>query len=556
MPKAYSYLRFSTPEQAQGDSKRRQTELAKAYASANGLILDEALSFRDMGLSGYSGANVRQGALGQFLRLIDEGLVEDGSYLLVENLDRVSRQNPWDALPIFQSIINAGVTIVTLQDGRVWSRADMQTNPFRMFESLMVMIRAHEESEVKSRRLRAAWSNKRSQASTTPLTAKGPAWLRLSSSGEWEVIEERVAIVRRIFEMVAAGVGQTSIVRTLNEEQVPTWGDSTRAPAKHWHRSYISKILTSPSVIGTYVPHTVENINGKKVRTPQGAVPGYYPAIINADLYESVLSLSKDTTSPKRGRHAQTTVQNVLGGLAKCPMCGGTMTRTTKGSNPRKAGKPYLVCQKAKVKAGCRYRAVPCELVEQAIVRNADWPGRTGPAGETTTELNRRLDACLQQQEETQGRIEGLVEALASGPSPALREALDDAELTLKVLKAGESDLRDLLLMAEGPVLQRRLADLQGALDADAFDREAVNMALRRLVEDVTVDFRSGQLVFTWKFGGESLIRFAEPEDPATVPEKWRAASNFFARQFAAARQSSEPSSLPKLRLEIGEPPP
>ncbi len=31
-PRAYSYLRFSTPEQMKGDSFRRQTGLAEAYA--------------------------------------------------------------------------------------------------------------------------------------------------------------------------------------------------------------------------------------------------------------------------------------------------------------------------------------------------------------------------------------------------------------------------------------------------------------------------------------------------------------------------------------------
>ena len=35
--KAYSYLRFSTAEQAKGDSHRRQSELAVRYALALGL---------------------------------------------------------------------------------------------------------------------------------------------------------------------------------------------------------------------------------------------------------------------------------------------------------------------------------------------------------------------------------------------------------------------------------------------------------------------------------------------------------------------------------------
>jgi hypothetical protein len=36
-PKAYSYVRFSTPEQAKGDSLRRQTDRARAWAVANDL---------------------------------------------------------------------------------------------------------------------------------------------------------------------------------------------------------------------------------------------------------------------------------------------------------------------------------------------------------------------------------------------------------------------------------------------------------------------------------------------------------------------------------------
>ena len=49
-PKAYSYLRFSTPGQLEGDSLRRQTEAARAYAERHGLELSD-LSYRDLGKS-------------------------------------------------------------------------------------------------------------------------------------------------------------------------------------------------------------------------------------------------------------------------------------------------------------------------------------------------------------------------------------------------------------------------------------------------------------------------------------------------------------------------
>ena len=46
-PKAYSYRRFSTPEQAKGDSLRRQTEAAQAWAERHSIALDTELDLTD-----------------------------------------------------------------------------------------------------------------------------------------------------------------------------------------------------------------------------------------------------------------------------------------------------------------------------------------------------------------------------------------------------------------------------------------------------------------------------------------------------------------------------
>src|SRR5437762_6778260 len=78
-PRAYSYLRFSTPEQSKGDSRRRQADLAQRYATDHGLDLDDKLTFHDLGVSAYSGANVETGQLGAFLEAVRTKLVEQGS---------------------------------------------------------------------------------------------------------------------------------------------------------------------------------------------------------------------------------------------------------------------------------------------------------------------------------------------------------------------------------------------------------------------------------------------------------------------------------------------
>ena len=85
-PKAYSYLRFSTPEQSKGDSLRRQTALADDYAKRHSLTLDTELTLRDLGVSAFRGDNLAVGALGAFLKAVSDGPAPGGTVLLVEAL--------------------------------------------------------------------------------------------------------------------------------------------------------------------------------------------------------------------------------------------------------------------------------------------------------------------------------------------------------------------------------------------------------------------------------------------------------------------------------------
>ncbi len=169
-PVAYSYLRFSTPEQMKGDSFRRQLDATKRYTDEHGLVLNEALTFHDLGISAFHGANL-DSALGLFLEAIDKGHISPGSFLIVESLDRLSRQAPHKAYSQFSAIINRGINVVTLQDGKVY---DESPDFGDLIYSLVSMQRAHEESLVKSQRLSAAWKQKRRIASAegVPLTSK------------------------------------------------------------------------------------------------------------------------------------------------------------------------------------------------------------------------------------------------------------------------------------------------------------------------------------------------------------------------------------------------
>ena len=60
LPRAYSYTRFSTPEQAKGDSAIRQALAAQRWAEHHGVELDNDLRFRDEGISAFD-ASRRKG---------------------------------------------------------------------------------------------------------------------------------------------------------------------------------------------------------------------------------------------------------------------------------------------------------------------------------------------------------------------------------------------------------------------------------------------------------------------------------------------------------------
>lgn len=360
--KAYSYVRFSTPDQMKGDSFRRQAEASRRYADENGLELDESLSFQDLGVSAFRGRNVEDGALGSFLGAVEQGTVKPGSFLLVESLDRLSRQTAYRAFRQFSAILDKGVNIITLHDGKIYSGSDGDDLSFSdLLISLAVMQRAHEESLTKSKRLSATWDQKRRTASQDagnnggkikPITSRCPEWLTVNKqAGAFEINEERAEIIRRIFSMTIDGMGRRAIANVLNAEGIPSFR-SDRGKGIGWHDSYVAKVLDSEAVIGRYQPHKMveSSEDGRRRRQPEGEpLDNYFPAIVDPGIFAKVQHIRKGRKIPAGKVAAK--YSNLFSGLARCGACGGPMHFEDKG--PRPKGGSYLICSHAKRRLGC-----------------------------------------------------------------------------------------------------------------------------------------------------------------------------------------------------------
>ena len=506
--KAYSYLRFSTPEQRKGDSYRRQTELAESYAARHGLELDDTFNFHDLGVSAFRGANVATGMLGYFKEAVESGEIAQGSFLLVESLDRISRQSARRAQRVLEDIIDLGVSVVTLNDGRKYSSASLERDPFELMVSLLTFIRANEESAMKSSRLKGVWGAKRAAADRKPLTSRVPAWMRLDrDAGEIQLIPERAAIVERIFRETLDGKGQHLIAADLNREGVEPWGRGS-----YWQRSYIAKILASEAVIGTFIPHTLDYVDGKRTRTPQEPVQGYFPAALSEELWADVRAMSDGKTSRQRGRNASLPVSHMLARLAVCPKCGGTMTRVMKGSRSR----PALVCARAKTKAGCTYKSVRIDIVEDAIVERLPARLRDAPAGERDAALDADVDNARAALGDVADRIDRVLKAIEQGgDSRTLTSRLRDLENEYEETRDTLRHLEARRAGTAGQTVQARLERLLGTLEpgeGGALDVAAVNAAMLLVFSSATVNYEEGLLELIWLHGGQIELPYALPD--------------------------------------------
>ncbi|NLX99016.1 MAG: recombinase family protein [Rhodopirellula sp.] len=477
MPTVYSYLRFSRPEQIRGDSQRRQLDKSREWAERNNLALDESLHLRDLGISAFRGRNAERGALALFLECIETGRVKPGDYLVLESLDRLTRQRMSSALPLLQGILRTGVCIVTINPERVYTEASVD-DLGALVEIIVVLARAYEESAMKSERLSAAWANKRGSADKKKLTRICPQWLQLTGDRtEFEPIPERVEVVQRIFRMAADGMGANGIAKQLNAEQVPTFGR-----AEFWQISYIKKVLGNRAVLGEYQPHRMQNGKRTAVGDP---IPDYFPAIVDESLFYAV-QRGTDQRKTQPGRHGKC-VTNLFTGLLKDARDGTNLGVVDKGNGP------CLVSAAAKSgKHGAVYLSFPYEPFERSLLvwgydlelgdvlpkQASNLEEELRKAEGKVTDLQHRI-ATVQEKLGTAGNLDVLLDSLVR-----LEHQRNEAQQRVERLKQERATQAVAALDRTRELIDR----LQAADEEEVYGlRIKLRSAIKRFVKDIVV---------------------------------------------------------------------
>jgi DNA invertase Pin-like site-specific DNA recombinase len=470
MPDAYVYIRMSTAEQLKGDSLRRQSDLASRYASAHKLTVVDIMQDE---VSAYTGRNSVVGKLGSFLQQIDNDEIEEGSYLLVESLDRISRENPWDAVETLQRLITKGVRVVTLSPEQMYSKDSSIQSVLPLLTGVMTFARAHEESHTKSVRGLAVRAEMRRKArGGSVIKQMIPNWLQYSKSGELEPRPECLEVMQDIFKLALTS-GPWTIVKKLNERSVPTWG---KAP--FWQESYIKRLLVNRAVLGEYQPHKLLKNKDGQQRVPDGdPISDYYPQVIDDVIFHDVQAARIERAATGRGRKGPG-LPNLFQGLLKCGACGVAMRIINKGRPPK--GRKYLQCTTARLTGKCsgpRFHYAPIEDDLLRLLAGINFEAiLNGPAWEANTKkLREKILECSRQIDKRQQEADNLGIALASLPKArTLLDGLDKAEQDLERLreemKAAENELAELSgsVRSDHKALIERLS----SVEIDTMERE------------------------------------------------------------------------------------
>jgi DNA invertase Pin-like site-specific DNA recombinase len=347
MKTAYSYRRFSSKKQATGTSLERQLEMAKEICQEKKWNLQDLPP--DAGISGFKGANFHKGALGIFLQKVLNKEIPIPCVLILEKMDRFSRNEVDIVIPLFLSLLQNGVEIFTCSDQAHYTLEDIRANPMLLQLAIMGMAMASDFSKSLSKRILKTWAVQKAEALKGKAINFGnwqPRWITFSKDGF--SLNEKAKVVRGIVDDYLSGKSMMKIAKELNEAKVPCIG----VEGKHWTQGSIHYLLHTENLLG--------NISIKDFKKAK-----YYPAVISDEQWNLLQAKLSQNIDNHGGSREGDTIPNLFRNRTFCASCGGSIG-VCKSMKHRKY--PYYYkCHKAR-RGTCNVRTmIPIKPVEDTI---------------------------------------------------------------------------------------------------------------------------------------------------------------------------------------------
>lgn len=407
MKQAVPYIRFSTKKQIDSNSKKRQEDAVNRWLAANPDYVRFSKTFEDLGKSGSKGEHLKKGnGFHKLLQAIKDEFIKAGDAVLVEAWDRATRQEPLDAIDTIKPILNAGVSIVTLDDNTTFTKESLNGPQIHL---LVAKIQAaHGYSKQLSERVRESYRLRREAAARNEKVKRHvPVWLNTDGT----VREEVAAKVAEAFELYIAGMGKHAIASRMRLSGVPALAKCSGPTVEGW--------LKNPAVIGTWA----------NTDSTGEAIAGVYDPIIPVERFHLVQKLLKERATAPRKRASK----HFLVGLVKCSHCGKSMVMHTVNGKP--SAMRCLTHHRLK-EAGCsNNKAIPLNVVKLVQVLTSQKAFKRAQDKLTLSNNEKRILAINTEIEGLSKQIKRLVKLAMDDELPEVAEQLQQLRDIRKTLQ-------------------------------------------------------------------------------------------------------------------------
>lgn len=459
---AISYTRFSSDLQFGGNTLKRQGDKVSQWLM-NHPAYTLVHEYADDGVSAFKGDHLKDG--GALMRLIsdaEKGLYKKGTVLLVEALDRLSRQGNRATQKLVDRILSTGLSMVLLQDNpdKIYTEADLEDE----LTTITIAIKAgmaKDESQKKSVRHLDNWERKRVKAqSGVIMTRMCPAWLKVKDDRSgFEAVDPHWQTVKRVFKLRIEGLSMALIAKELNTDLTPNF----KGGSGKWNQSTIQQLLTNPATYGRKVPSKKAT---EAVKATSEGIDGYYTVNAKAPVtiadYQLVQKMSYGFNAGKKPANQSPNMINILKGVLVCKHCGATMIMNS--VTPEKLG--YYVCSMRRQGRCADSRPIRRDQVDTAIVQGLMY------------NVDRLLSGSDIQQEELR-QMEAEREAINTK-----RNMLTDLLLDMRIERDVYNQRYD-QLGSQIAMLDHQIAVTKSKLNADQIGQRVLNLDLSKASERV-----------------------------------------------------------------------
>ncbi|QDK34714.1 recombinase family protein [Sphingomonas sp. IC081] len=551
---AIAYARWSSMEQTKGSTLVRQIENTTAFIEAWGWQ-NVAEPMIDRGKSAYTGANIETGQLGKFRDSIMSGRREASNLVLVvEELDRLSRQPADIMLSWLSPLVRKGLTIAVVNTGQMITREMLDHDMGGLMMILITAFGSHTESRKKAKRVAAAWEQKREAArngeAKIQRNHRRPKWVEIDDAGQFYVPEHKEKIVKLIFENRVNGIGKGLTAKRLNEmaltdSRYAPWeldAGERKAPSM-WTATYIGRVLRNRAVMGEWQPYRRPR-NGEV--TALEPIADYYPRIIDPALFMRANEKRIADALKHQGRGRG--LSNLLGTKAICAECGGQMSAlgsaayftNKKGEKHRHY---FLYCRNAKVGKTCEnqrgwtYDRVEGPILDRILTLAMD-DQHFASDDQDTVALELAVHSTKASIAEIERKIENVLDVIEGGGGAQAKGRLLKLQQELEHAQEAHEKAVESLSSARGAVSPsehiKRVSEVRMLLWSDDEDerfqaRSRVKAALQAVLQSIRFHPRTGNVtvrlvantrMFAINHGGEIIddIDLGGPHfEPVTV---------------------------------------